>query len=142
MPGGSDEEWFHSGGTTNARKPKDGQPAHFEDGGKEKKSTKEMVSLKRFVPVCVDKDKGQYVFLIVPRISGGDGVLEVYLSAETQNYEANIKSATVINGGQVSVKGNSIEGLNFVKDEPIRIRVEIDYHDMCAMEVKAYATSK
>ena len=80
--------------------------------------------------------------LRVPRISGGDGVLEVYLSAETQNYEANIKSATVINGGQVSVKGNSIEGLNFVKDEPIRIRVEIDYHDMCAMEVKAYATSK
>ena len=142
LPGGSDEEWFHSGGTTNERTPKDGQPAHFEDGGKKKKSTKEMVSLKRFVPVCVDKDKGQYVFLIVPRISGGDGVLEVYLSAETQNYEANIKSATVINGGQVSVKGKSIEGLNFVKDEPIRIRVEIDYHDMCAMEVKAYATSK
>ncbi|NLZ74011.1 MAG: hypothetical protein GX905_09415, partial [Bacteroidales bacterium] len=116
LPGGSDEEWFHSDGTTNEKQPKDGQPAHIEEGGKEKKASKEMVSLKRFVPVCVDKEKGQYVLLIVPRTSGTDGVLEVYLSAETQNYEAFVKSASVISGGPISVKGNVIEGINFVKD--------------------------
>ena len=141
-PEGDEEEWFHPGGTTKEKKTRDGQPAHTEEGGTDKKTIKEMVSLKRFVPICVDKSKGQYVFMIVPRKSGTDGVLEVYLSAETQNYEANIKSAVVINGKPVSVKGNCIEGIEFCKDEPVRIRVEIDYYDMCAMEVKAYATSK
>ena len=142
MPNGTDEEWFHPGGTTAEKHPKDGQPAHVEDGGNEEGASKELVSLERFVPVCVDKEKGQYVFLIIPRTNGTGGVLEIYLSAETQNYEAPVKAATVINGEPVVVKGNSIEGLNFIKNQPIRLRIELDYYDMCAMEVRAYATSK
>lgn len=142
LPDGTEEEWFHPGGETHERKPKDGQPAHIEEGGNEKSMSKEMVSLKRFVPVCVDKAKGQYVFMIVPRTSVENGALEIFLSAETQNYDAPIKSATVINGSAVTIKGNIIEGINYIKDEPIRLRVELDYHHLCALEVKAYATEK
>ncbi|MDO4189683.1 MAG: hypothetical protein Q4E51_10115 [Lachnospiraceae bacterium] len=65
-PGGEDEEWFHPGGKTDERSPKDGQEAHTETGGDEKRPQKEEVSLKKFVPVCVDKNSGMYVFMIVP----------------------------------------------------------------------------
>lgn len=101
-----------------------------------------MVTLKKFIPVCVDKNKGQYMFMIVPNESISNGSIEVYLSAETQNYKAPIKGVTVIGGNQVTLTENMISGIEFVKDQTIRLKVELDYFEMCAMEVSAYATSK
>lgn len=141
-PDGDDNEWFHPGGHTVHPEPKDPQPAHIEEGGDEAKPSKRTVSLKKFIPICVDKEKGQYMFMIVPNESATNGSIEIYLSAETQNYEAPIKSVVVIGGSQATLKGNTISGLNFEKEQTIRLRVELDYYEMCAMEVKAYATSK
>lgn len=141
-PGGDDSEWFHSGGHTINPNPIPPQPAHLEEGGDDAKPSKRTVSLKKFVPICVDKEKGQYMFMIVPHENVTNGSIEVYLSAETQNYEAPIKSVVVIGGNQAVLKGNTISGLNFEKEQTIRLRVELDYYEMCAMEVKAYATSK
>ncbi len=141
-PGGDEEEWFHPGGTTHEKKHRDGEEAHTEEGGNDKVPARINIGLKKFVPVCVDKNKGQYVLMVVPEVDGENGTLEIYLSAETQTYEADLKSATVIGGAIVNVTGNKIQGLNFHKDEPIRIRVEIDYYDLCAMEVKSYAIEK
>ena len=48
----------------------------------------------------------------------------------------------LIGGNQVSLRENTISGIEFVKDQTIRLKVELDYYEMCAMEVKVYATSK
>lgn len=142
VPGGEESEWFHNGGHTVEPKPRDPQPAHIEEGGNYPKPTKKTVSLKKFIPVCVDKSKGQYMFMLVPNESASNGSIEIYLSAETQNYDAPLKTAVLIGGNQIELHGNVISGIEFVKDQTIRLRVELDYYEMCAMEVKAYATSK
>lgn len=141
-PGGDDTEWFHNGGHTIDPKPVDPQPAHVEEDGNEPRPSKKTVSLKKFIPVCIDKAKGQYMFMLIPNETATNGSIEIYLSAETQNYEAPIKTATLIGGNQVTLKGSTISGIEFVKDQTIRLKVELDYYEMCAMEVKAYATSK
>lgn len=141
-PGGEDEEWFHPGGKTDERSPKDGQEAHTEAGGEEKRPQKEEVSLKKFVPVCVDKNNGMYVFMIVPTVTSDEGSIQVFMSAETQNYEAPIVSASVIGGSEAKVKGGIIDGLKFEKDQPLRIKVQLDFHDYCSVEVKSYAVKK
>ena len=141
-PGGDEVEWFHNGGHTVDPAPIDGQPAHTEEGGNEPIASLKKVSLKKFVPICVDKTKGQYMFMIIPKEDAKNGTIEVFLSAETQNYEAPIKSVSVIGGNSVNVKEHIISGLTFVKDQTIRMKVELDYYDMCAVEVKVYATSK
>jgi hypothetical protein len=141
-PGGDETEWFHNGGHTENRYPIEGQSAHTEEGGDDSVPSKKKVSLKKFVPICVDKAKGQYMFMIVPSESASDGTLEIFLSAETQNYEAPIKQVTMIGGNQVTLRGHKINGINFEKDQTIRLKVELEYYDICAMEVRAYATSK
>ena len=141
-PGGDEEEWFHTGGHTVNPGPTPPQPAHIEEGGNEPKPSSKKVSLKKFIPVCVDRSKGQYMFMLVPSETANNGFIEVLLSAETQNYEAPLKSVSVIGGEPVLLKGNIISGVNFEKDKTIRLKVELDYYDMCAMEVKTYATSK
>lgn len=141
-PGGDDNEWFHNGGHTVDPKPKDPQPAHIEEGGDDAKPSKKTVSLKKFIPVCIDKEKGQYMFMVIPSETASNGSLELFLSAETQNYEAPIKSAVVVGGNSISLNGNVISGISYEKDQTIRLKVELDYYEMCAMEVRAYATSK
>ena len=140
--GGDEIEWFHNDGHTIEPKPIDGQPAHTEEGGDEQKPSAKRVSLKKFMPVCIDKAKGQYMFMIIPSEDAQEGTIEVYLSAETQNYEAPIKNVSIIGGNSVSLKGHVINGLSFEKGHTIRMKVELDYYDMCAMEVRAYAASK
>lgn len=140
--GGDEIEWFHNGGHTIEPKPIDGQPAHTEEGGDDPKPSVKRVALKKFMPVCIDKTKGQYMFMIIPSEDAQEGIIEVYLSAETQNYEAPIKSVSIVGGNPVSLNGHVMNGFSFEKGQTIRMKVELDYYDMCAMEVRAYATSK
>jgi len=88
--------------------------------------------------VCLDKNKGEYSITFIPSISAENGELALYLSAESQNYEAAIKSAMILGQGPVTVKDNRISGLIFTANVPVRIKVAIDYYDYCSMEVKAY----
>ena len=140
-PGGNEQEWFHPGGKTEHPKSKPGQPAHSEAGGEEKAPKRISVSAEKFVCMCINKNEGRYMLRVTPNKDGTDGVIELFLSAETQRYPAPIKNATVI-GGTASVEGHRIKGLSFVKGKDLRLSIEIDYSDYCSMEVGLYATSK
>ncbi|MCR5206768.1 MAG: hypothetical protein K6E47_17195 [Lachnospiraceae bacterium] len=141
-PGGEDESYFHPGGHTETPGPREGQPSHQENGEKEKKPKLAEVSLEKFVPVCVDRKKGVYVFLIVPSVTSEQGSVHVFLSAETQNYDAPIIKASIMGGENIQVKGNVIDNLKFEKQTPLRIKVEMDYYDVCSLEVKTYAITQ
>ena len=80
--------------------------------------------------------------MIVPTVTSDEGSIQVFMSAETQNYEAPIVSASVIGGSEAKVKGGIIDGLKFEKDQPLRIKVQLDFHDYCSVEVKSYAVKK
>ncbi len=140
-PGGIDEEWFHTDGHTKHPGKRPGQDAHLEKDGEGKSPVKINVEIEKFVPICVNKSEGKYVILIVPKKDGVNGSVELYLSAETQKYEAPIKKATLI-GGSMELDGNVCRGLTFVKGQPLRISLELDFCDFCSMEVMMYANQK
>lgn len=142
-PDGEEEEWFHNGGHTVTPGSKPGDDAHQEEGGSEQAPKKISVGIEKFLSICVDKEKGKYVLMIVPDNDGTDAVVELYLSAETQNYGAPIRKASLIAGsGSISVNQNKIKGFTFTKDEAVRVSIELDFYDYCSMEVKMYATQK
>lgn len=140
-PEGNDEEWFHTDGHTDNPGKRPGQEAHIEKGLEVQAPNKISVGLEKFVPICVDKEAGKYVLLIVPKEDGENGCMELYLSAETQKYEAPIKKATLI-GGSIELNGNVCSGFKFVKGQPLRISLELDFYDYCSMEVSMYADQK
>lgn len=142
-PDGTEEEWFHNGGHTVTPGPKPGDDAHQEEGGSEQAPKKISVGIEKFISICVDKERGKYVLMIVPDNNGTDGIVELYLSAETQNYEAPIQKASLIAGsGTVTVSKNKIKGFSFAKGQAVRVSIELDFYDYCSMEVKMYATQK
>lgn len=142
-PDGTEEEWFHNGGHTVTPGPKPGDDAHQEEGGSEQAPKKIPVGIEKFISICVDKERGKYVLMIVPDNNGTDGIVELYLSAETQNYEAPIQKASLIAGsGTVTVSKNKIKGFSFAKGQAVRVSIELDFYDYCSMEVKMYATQK
>ena len=139
--GGSDEEWFHTGGTTKNPGSRPGQEAHPEPDGKQKRSERISVGAEKLVCLCIDKTKGKYMLKVVPDRDGEQGVIELFLSAETKRYPAPLKKISLI-GGDASMSGNRILGLHFKKGKDLRLSVEIEYSDYCSMEVNLYATSK
>jgi hypothetical protein len=88
--------------------------------------------------VCLNKDSGEYAITFIPTDSAENGCLEIFLSAETQNYGAPILSAMSFGQPKLSVVGNKISGLILQANTPLRLKVTLDYHDYCSMEVKAY----
>lgn len=139
-PGGDGIAWFHPGGFSNKKNKKKGQKAHVEEGNKQP-AYKNVKSFK-FTPVCIEKNKGKYVFMLQPNEDAEQGTLEVFLSAETEKYKAPIKKATLINGQVLDVNDNKIEGLNFKNNEQIRMRVDLDYYEHCSLEVNVYVVKK
>ena len=85
-----------------------------------------------------DKDSGKYTIVFVPSVSATDGILEIYMSAESQNYNALIVSAECTDCPDLTFKKNKIENLVFTAQKALRIDIQIDYSDFCPMEVKAY----
>ena len=140
-PEGDEEEWFHPGGNTDQPGTIPGQPAHIEPGGDKDVPKRIKVRAEKFVCMCVNKEEGRYMIRFSPNKDADNGVIELFLSAETQRYPAPIKSASLI-GGSATVSGNRIEGLPFVEGKDLRMSVELDYKDYCSMEVELYATSK
>lgn len=139
--GGNDEEWFHTGGKTEHPGTRPPQDAHIEPGGDKKVPVKIRVGVDKFISICVNKEEGKYVLLVVPGENGVNGSIELFLSAETQKYEAPVKRATLI-GGKMNLEGNICSGLTFTKGQPLRISLELDYYDYCSMEVVMYADQK
>ncbi|MDD4591413.1 MAG: hypothetical protein PHG06_13455 [Parabacteroides sp.] len=88
--------------------------------------------------VCLNKDEGEYSITFVPTISVENGRFDLFLSAESQDYDAPIISAIGMGQPSLTVNGNRISGLSFTANTPVRLKVTIDYRDYCSMEVKAY----
>lgn len=85
-----------------------------------------------------NKDKGEYTIIFTPSASATDGVLEVFMSAESQNYDAKILNAECESCPNIAFSNNRISNLTFTDKQPLKINIVLDYHDYCSMEVKAY----
>ena len=143
VPGGSETEWFHPGGKTETPGEKPGQDAHYENGDVKPAHRTVSIRADKVVCICIDKKEGKYMLRLLPDKNGKDGEIEVYLSAETQRYEAPIKSVTLIGDkDSIGFEGHRIKGVTFEKNKELRFSLELDYYDYCSMEVKMYATEE
>ena len=143
LPGGDETEWFHSNGKTDVPGKKPGQEAHYEKGNTKPAHRKVGIKADKTVCICINKSAGKYLLRLLPDVSGKDGMIEVYLSAETQRYEAPIKNVSLIGGeDEIKFEGHIIKGLNFEKGKELRFSLDIDYYDYCSMEVKMHATEE
>lgn len=88
--------------------------------------------------LCTDKSSGKYIVNFVPATSATNAMLDLFMSAESQNYEASILFATCEAYPDITVSNNRISGFTFEENKPIKVAVQLDYHDYCSMEVKAY----
>ena len=85
-----------------------------------------------------DKQNGLYTIVFTPKASASDGILEVFMSAESQNYDAPIVYASCDACPDLAVQKNKLTNMVFTAKQPLKINIQIDYHDFCSMEVKAY----
>lgn len=100
-------------------------------------------TLSSIAPVNVrnmvrNKATGEYTIVFTPSESATDGVIEVFMSAESQNYDAAILSATCSDCPAIKFSRNRVTGLIFTERAPLRVNIQLDYHDYCSLEVKAY----
>lgn len=85
-----------------------------------------------------NKTTGEYTIVFIPTSSATNGILEVFMSAESQNYEATIVAASCSECPDLKFEKNRINNLTFTEKKAIRINIQFDYHDYCSLEVKAY----
>ena len=85
-----------------------------------------------------NKITGEYTIVFIPTSSAINGTLEVFMSAESQNYEATIVAASCSECPDLKFEKNRINNLTFTEKKAIRINIQFDYHDYCSLEVKAY----
>lgn len=104
----------------------------------EQKKTMVNVQPLKVRTVCLNKDKGEYSIIFVPKCTANDGVLSLKLSGESLDYEAGIIDVMGIGQPGLTINKNKICNIKFVEDQPIKLKVTIDYHDYCSMEVSAY----
>ena len=87
--------------------------------------------------ICKDKKKGVYRLVYVPKLSATGVSLSLFLSAEAENYDAQIVSAKSDKFPHMTFKDNKIENISFTAGEPFVVEVGIDQSDYCSLEVKA-----
>lgn len=141
-PDGDMDGWYHNDnphGKLPDNPPNPPYPVHpGEEGGNAKQKVVEVKPLK-FKAFCMDAKNGKYLFLFTPDRDASNGYINLYLSGETEVYKAPVTDASLIGGGTIHFKDNQIQDIEFKKGVPLRISLQLDYHDYCSMEVKAYA---
>lgn len=108
-------------------------------GGKEKSAKKNSISLSSARVICLNPTRGIYRLIATPKESVNNAELEISLSAETDNFPAKIISAECDNK-TLSIKENTVLGLQFNKDKKFVMDVVLDTDFYCSLEVKAYET--
>ncbi|MGF0017373.1 hypothetical protein, partial [Sporofaciens sp. SGI.106] len=88
--------------------------------------------------VVNNKTSGEYTIVFTPSASATDGVLEVFMSAESQNYEAPIVAVSCSQCPALKFYKNRVTNLTFTEKNALRLNIQLDYHDYCSLEVKAY----
>ena len=130
----------HNGGSGGGNRSGDGD-GRGDGNGPHKESKKKsfvgIVPLKARV-VCLNKNRGEYSVTFVPSMSADNGRIELFMSAETQNYTAPIVQVVGIGQSGIEIEDNKIKNVTFTEKKPVRLKVTIAYHDYCSMEVKAY----
>lgn len=130
----------HNGGRGGGTRSGDGDGRGDGKGPRKEGKKKKLVGilpLKARV-VCLSKDRGEYSVTFVPSISADNGYIELFMSAETQNYTAPIVHAVGIGQQGIEIENNKVKNIAFTEKKPVRLKVTIAYHDYCSMEVKAY----
>ena len=124
----------HGGGHGGGHNPGDG------NGDAPIEHSKTISTIPPINARCVVRNKfnGEYSIVFTPAISATDGFLDVFMAAESQNYEASILSAVCADCSEVFVSKNRIKNLSFTEGKALRIDIKLNYHDYCSLEVKAY----
>ena len=132
--GGSGDQDSHGGGEGGGHHPGDGSG----DIPVEHRKSPSVIAAHHVRNLVRDRKSGAYTVLFTPAVSASDGVLEVLMSAESQNYPARLLAVRCASQPNLVLVGNKIQNVVFTKQQPLRIDIQIDYHDFCSMEVKAY----
>lgn len=85
-----------------------------------------------------NKSTGEYTIVFTPDSSATDSILEVFMSAESQNYDASIIAASCSECPDLKFNKNRVTNLTFTEKKAIKLNIQLDYHDYCSLEVKAY----
>ena len=88
--------------------------------------------------VVRNKATGEYTIVFTPTSSATDGTLEVFMSAESQNYAATIVAASCSECPDLKIYKNKITNMTFTAKKALKLNIQLDYHDYCSLEVKAY----
>lgn len=118
-----------------------GGNAPGEGGGKQPVERRRAPSL--ILPASIrniirNKESGEYTVFFTPSSAAENGRLDMFMSAESQNYEAKILEAKCEDCPDISFDGNRISNLDFDAGKMLRIDIRLDYADYCSLEVKAY----
>ena len=107
-------------------------------GGSEIGRKAKAVQLKKLRAMCIDPKNGVYVFVLSSSKNIENCFIEVNMSAENEEYPANIKEALIIRGEQLNINGNMIEKVRLPEDKEVRLKVVLDYNDYCPLGVNCY----
>lgn len=88
--------------------------------------------------VVRNKATGEYTIVFTPTSSATNGTLEVFMSAESQNYAATIVAASCSECPDLKIYKNKITNMTFTAKKALKLNIQLDYHDYCSLEVKAY----
>ena len=87
----------------------------------------------------IDKDANKYKLIILPGKSAVDGFVEISLSGEQSNVEANILSAyNDNNSSTLKCSKGKIFIDKIVEKSKLNLSFVLDYTDNCSMEVGLY----
>lgn len=129
----------------------DGNPEHTEQGGgagqgsgsgpnpQEQRRNPAGIAPSKLRIMSDNGKVGSFIISFTPSASAADCSLSFFLSAESDRYDAELISAEEVgSGSQLAVSGNTISGLTFTENTPLKIKLCINYSDCCSMEVRAY----
>ena len=95
---------------------------------------------------CIDVNKGEYIYNFIVPFDVNQCKLQFNIAGEQTDYALPIKEASIINEqSQTYISKIENENLylhNLVKDENIRIKLNVDFDSFCMMEVEYYANKK
>ena len=113
------------------------EPGPGQDPGNEpvKRKLKVVRANVRFK--ALDVPNGSYMLLITPKEDVVNGVIDVRMGAESDSYKAEIINAS-IDGKPLSVNQNSINNINLAKGVKGKLKVKLNYSDLCSLEVHVY----
>lgn len=146
VPGAEANHYQHGGGQITPNPDSVPKEGSFEEGEGHpgfEKVYRESAFIK-FKPICVNKESGSYVLIIVPSESSESSRIKLMQSAEVGNYELPIVSAKIRNPegiiSDLEIKGNCLEGLALEAGKEYRITLKVDYNDYCTMEKAIYVS--